>query len=209
MRKFKVITDFSDKKDAELDVDAANATTGLDGNANFTFSGNQLKDFKDDATAYHDSLAALATGGKNAVTAKNVAKEKLLKSFSVVAVVVNQQADGDLGKLQTSGIELAEQPKFIPQPMPINFRVENGNNGAMNVVVDKSSVTDHGTVFAYTPAANASSDINLWTLKPANGHNASIKGLPAGVAYLFSAAYKGRDGEDLVWAAPITKYVSN
>jgi len=209
MRKYKVITDFSDKTDADLDVAAAAAVTGLKGNANFTFVDDQLKDFEDDGNAYHDSLAALATGGKAAVTAKNAARETLLNSFGAVAVVVNQQADRDLAKLQSSGIPLSEQPKYLPQPIPANLRVENGNNGSMNVSVDKSPVTDHGTVFAYTPATNASSDINLWTLKPVNGHSVVIKGLPAGVAYVFSAAHKGRDNEDLVWAAPITKYVSN
>ena len=146
---------------------------------------------------------------KQQLLQKNAARETLLASFSAVAVIVNQQADGDLAKLQSSGIPLTEQPKYLPQPIPVNFRVENGNNRAMNVAVDKSPVTDHGTVFAYTPVANAPADINQWTLKPANGHSAVIKGLPAGVAYLFSAGYKGRDDEDLVWAAPITKYVSN
>lgn len=209
MRKQKIITDFSNYTEADLDVAAANAVKGLTGNTNFTFAGSLLKDFQDDAITYHDSLAALATGGKTAVTTKNAARETLLNSFSAIAVVVNQQADGDLAKLQSSGIALTEQPKYLPQPIPINFRVDNGNNGAINVAVDKSTVTDHGTVFAYTPVANAPSDINLWTLKPVNGHSAVIKGLPAGVAYLFSAAYKGRDDEDLVWAAPITKYVSN
>jgi len=209
MRKFKVITDLNKSTDADLDVTAANAVKGLTGNTNFTFAGNELKDFVNDATNYHNSLGELATGGKTAVTTKNTARETLLASFSEVAVIVNQQADGDLAKLQSSGIDLAEQPKYLPQPLPVNFRVENGNNGVINVAVDKSPVTNRGAVFAYTPVANAPSNINTWILKPVNKHSTSIKDLPAGVAYLFSAAYKGRDDEDLVWAAPITKYVSN
>lgn len=209
MRKFKVITDFSDVKDADLDVDASNAVKGLTGNTSFTFTGSTFTNFTSNATSYHSAMAALATGGSPAVIAKNTARAILETSFSAVAVIVNQQANGDLAKLQSSGIRLAKQPVKMPQPLPVNFRVENGNNGDINVAVDRSPVTNHGTVFAYTPAANAASDINLWTIKPVNGHSAVIKGLPAGVAYLFSAAYKGNDDEDLVWAAPITKYVSN
>lgn len=209
MRKYKVITDFSDAKDADLEVDASNAVKGLTGNTNFTFAGNTLTNFATTVSNYHTSLGALATGGRAAVTAKNAARAALETSFGAVAVIVNQQANGDLAKLQTSGIKLAKQPSKQVQPVPVNFRVENGNNGDIIVSVDKSPVTDHGTVFAYTPAANASSNINLWTLKPVNGHSAVIKGLPAGVAYLFSVAYKGSDDEDLVWAPPITKYVSN
>ncbi len=209
MRKYKVVTDFSDLKDAELDVEAANAVKGLSGNPDFTFAGNELKDFTTDAGDYHTAMGSLATGGKLAVTAKNTARTTLEKSFGAVAVIVNQQANGVLGKLQGSGIPLTEQPSYDVQPVPVNFRVDNGANGVMNVAVDKSTVTDHGTVFAYTPVVNAPSDINLWTLKPANGHSAVVKGLPAGAAYLFSAAYKGRDDDDLVWASAITKYVSN
>ena len=209
MRKFKVITDVSDLKNAELDVESSNTVKGLKGNTKFTFAGTEFTDFETDTKSYHDSMGDLATGGKTAVTAKNATRDKLEKSYSVVAVIVNQQADGDLAKLQTTGMELSKQPSHQQQPLPVNFRVENGTNGDINVAVDKSNVADYGTVFAYTPSTGASTDINKWTLKFVNKHNAVIKGLPAGVAYLFSAAYKGSDDEDLVWAAPITKYVSN
>lgn len=209
MRKYKIITDFSDFKDADLDVEASNAVKGLTGNTYFTFTGTQLTNLTTNAAAYHTALGNLATGGKTAVTAKNAARKVLENSFGEVANIVNQQASGDLNKLQTTGITLQKQPVHQAQPLPVNFKVENGNNGAMNVSVDKSTVADYGTVFAYTPVTNAASDINLWTLKPVNGHSTIIKGLPAGVPYLFSAAYKGSDGDDLVWASPITKYVSN
>lgn len=209
MKKWKVITDFSDLQDAELDIKASGAVKALTGNANFTFTGTQFTDFTSDTTTYHNKMAALPTGGKIAVTEKNDARVKLEKSFSAVAVIVNQQANGDLNKLQSSGIDLIQQPAHRQQSLPLSFLVVNGNNGDMNVSVAKSPVGDYGTVFAYTPVANAPSDINLWTLKPVNGHSATIKGLPAGVAYLFSAAYKGSDDEDLVWSPSITKYVSN
>lgn len=209
MKKSKVLTDFSGLKDAELDVKAFSAGKALTGNANFTFTGTQLTGFVNDAATYHTKMAALATGGRTAVIEKNAARAILEKSFGSLAVLVNQQAGGDLSKLQSSGIDLAQQPSHNQQPMPVNFRVENGNNGAINVAVDTSAVNDYGTVFAYTPAAGAPADIGLWTLKPANGHSTVIKGLPAGVAYLFSCAYKGNDDDDLVWAPAITKYVSN
>ena len=81
MRKYKVITDFHNSTDADLDLAAANAVKGLTGNASFTFGTNQLKDFGTDATDYHDSLAALVTGGKTAVTAKKCSKRNLAGKF--------------------------------------------------------------------------------------------------------------------------------
>jgi hypothetical protein len=154
-------------------------------------------------------MGELTTGGKTAVTAKNTARAKLEKSYGAVAIIVNQQAKDNLAKLQTTGMELNKQPSRQPQPVPVNFRVENGTIGDVKVAVDKSNVPHYGTVFAYTPAATATSNIDNWTLKPVNSFRAVIKGLPAIVAYLFSAVYKGSDEDDLVWTPAITKYVSN
>ena len=93
--------------------------------------------------------------------------------------------------------------------MPINLQVENGANGTMVLSVKHSPVGDHGTVFAFTPATNTSTDPNTWTQKTANGHKITITGLTPGTAYNFTAAYKGSDDEALVWAPPISKIVSN
>ena len=74
---------------------------------------------------------------------------------------------------------------------------------------DTCPIRSHGTIFAFTPATNADPDPNNWRIKHSNGHSLTIKGLTTGVAYLFTAAYKGLDEETLVFALPISKVVSN
>lgn len=206
----KVLTGFSHLDDGELDIEAANAVTGLTGNSNFTFTGSTLTDFATAETAYHNALGALSTGGKTATIQKNEARAALLPLFTAVAIIVNQQAAGNLTMLQSSGIKLASTNRnHYQQPMPVNLQVNNGPNATIIASVEHSPVGDHGTVFAYTPATNASTDPNTWTQKTVNGHKATITGLTPAMAYNFTAAYKGADDEALVWAPPINKIVSN
>ncbi len=206
----KVLTGFTELDDGELDIEAANAVTGLTGNPSFIFTGTTLTDFSDVATAYHNALGALSTGGKAAIILKNETREALLPMFTGVAIIVNQQANGNQTALSSSGIKLASDNRnHHQQPMPINLQVTNGPNGTMAPSVKHSPVGDHGTVFAFTVGTNPQTDPNTWTQKTVNGHKATISGLTPGTAYNFTAAYKGSDDETLVWAPPISKIVSN
>ena len=205
----KVLTGFTELDDGELDIEAAAAVNALTDNANFTLD-KALTDFASFATDYHKSLAALSTGGKTAVAEKNVARVALLPAFTNVAIMVNQQANGNLTLLLSSGIKLASDNRtHHQQPLPINLQVNHGPNGSIVISVKHSPVGDHGTVFAFAPADTKSTDPNTWQQRTANGHKVTITGLTPGAAYSFTAAYKGTDDEPLIWAPPISKIVSN
>ncbi len=204
----RVLTGFSNLDDGELDIEAANAVTGLTDNDNFTFTGTDLTGFTKASGTYHASLSALKTGGQAATVAKNEAREALLPLFTAVAIIVNQQAKGNLTALLSSGIKLAAAHEHHQQPSPVNLQVANGANGSMIVSVKHSPVGDHGTVFAFTQDAK-STDPSTWTQKSVNAHKATITGLTPATSYEFTAAYKGTDDEPLIWAPPISKIVSN
>ncbi len=205
----RVLTGFTELDDMELDKQSNNAVTSLTGNANFTWTGTALIDFTKASQIYHNAMGELNTGGSQAVVDKNNARVVLLPLFSSAAIIVNQQAVGNLTMLLTSGIKLAAHKEHHEQPLPINMQVANGVNGDMDISVKHSPVGDHGTVFAYTPVANTGTDPNTWVLKTVNGHKATISGLAPGSQFLFTAAYKGLDSEKLVWAAPVSKFVGN
>jgi hypothetical protein len=205
----RVITGFSEFTNGVLDIQAAKAVKALTGNHNFTFADDSFSNFVTAATAYHDSLAALNTGGKAAVIRKNEARAALLPLFSAIAVMVNQQSKGDEAVLLSSGIQLTADRQRRRQSLPLNLKVVNSSNGNMIVSVASSPVRGNGTVFAYTSASNSSNDPNAWTQKVANGHKVTITGLTPGTAYNFTAAYKGRDNDPLIWAPPVNKIVSN
>lgn len=203
-----VIIDFSRTTDAQLDATALTILNSCTGNSNFVFNTNVLPDATAAQTDYHNKLAAVALGGPIAVTAKNVARGILENNLRIVCTQVNLQANGDLGKLQSSGAPLAKTPGSHDMPIPTGLSIQYNNiPGSVDVSVDKPNVSDHGTLFAYTLAAIAPANTNDWKNIHANGHKLTINGLTAGQTYQFSAAYKGKDGEDLIWAPAITKMV--
>ena len=66
----KVLTGFSHLDEGALDIEAANAVTGLTGNPSFIFPSTTLTDFSNVSEAYHDALGARSTGGKAATILK-------------------------------------------------------------------------------------------------------------------------------------------
>ena len=209
MSKDKIISNFSRLSDAELNVQATSIAACLTNNNSFTFANGEVAALTAATTKFYNKLAALTAGSVGAVAEKNAARADLIVLLSTIAIQVNLQANGDLVKLQSSGFPLVKHPERRVQPVPSNLKVVNGNNGEMLASVDNSAVGDNGTIFAYTPATNTVTDANLWMLKHANKHSITIKGLTPGVAYKFTAAYKGNDDDDLVWADPITKFAGN
>jgi hypothetical protein len=205
----RVRTGFTGLKDIELDEDAASAVKGLTGNAGIVFTGSAFTDFVAAVDIYHASMGALKTAGNNAFAVKDVARKALLPLFSAVAVVVNQQAEGNLLVLQSTGIRLVAHRGHRRHGLPVNFQVKYGPNSNMLVSVKRSPAGGRGTVFAFTPATNPDTHPATWQQKAVNGCKATISGLTAGMAYLFSVAYKGRDKDALVWGPPVNKIVGN
>ncbi|MEI6628528.1 MAG: hypothetical protein WCN27_03900, partial [Alphaproteobacteria bacterium] len=183
------------------------AIAGLTGNANFTFT-TQLSDLVTAEAVYVTKLGLVATGGNTAVTVKDTAKGVVEGKLAVAAKAVNLQANGDLAKLQSSGLPLVKLPVHNNMGVPANFDVERDNiAGYMKVSVDTPIYGTHGTIIAFwkpelgpTPA-----NINDWFFRHSNGHSYTITGLRPNVPYPFAAAYKGNDNEPLVWTAIMIK----
>jgi len=204
----KTITNFLNFTEAELSELASTVIHNCTGNANFNFTGNSMANLTGASGDFNDTLGAVPTGGPQAVTVKDIAKKVLTDALHVVALQVNLQAEGDVAKLQSSGIPLVQKGTAQVMTVPTGLQVQLTDvSGSVNISVDVPAVTDHGTLFAYTLAANAPANANDWKHKHANGHSLTIGGLAAGSNYQFAAAYKGRDEDDLIWCPAITKMV--
>jgi hypothetical protein len=204
----KVVINLGHLNDSDLDTHSGTIVRDLTPNVAFVFTGGALTNYTTAQNDFHNKLQLIATNGPAAVTAKDLARVVLESSFRLVAMQVNTQANGDLIKLQSTGIPLVQTGTSQPMPLPINFTVKQGDvSGTIELKVSKPRVADHGTIFAFTPLEDASADPNDWKIKHSNGHGLSIKGLLRGKIYLLTAAYKGLDTADLVWAPSIEKMV--
>ena len=203
----RAIENYTGHKDDEILTTANSAVTGLTGNVNFTFT-TELTDIVTAKTTYATKLGLVATGNNTAVTAKDTSKGVLEVKLAVISKAVNLQANGDLAKLQSSGLPLAKLPVHNNMGVPANLKVAPTNiSGDMFVSVDKPIYGTHGTIIAFwkpelgpTPA-----NINDWFFRHSNGLSIVIKGLVPNIPYHFAAAYKGNDTEALVWTAIVAK----
>lgn len=212
MSKFKIIISYTDYSDAELDAIVNSGIKGTTGNANFTFTKNELTDTTTAYNAFHTALSAIATGNKATITAKDAARKTLEDKLGILCPSINLQANGDLAKLQSTGFPIAKEGSHQVMGVPINFKAERGNNaGEMILSADKPSYTDHGMVFAFwNPIyGEAPKSIDDWFHRSCNGHALTIKNLKPGTSYPFAAAYKGADSDDLVWSAVVTKMAAD
>lgn len=204
---WKVKINYSDLNDAELDETSSTIVKDCTGNPNFTFT-TELTKATAAQTDYHNKLALVALGGPLATAAKNEARGVLETALRVLCTQINLQGNGNEGKLKSSGAPLVKEATNEPMPVPTGMAVKQTNvSGTVKVSVDVPDVHDHGTIFAYTLSASAAPNINDWKNTHANKHSMDISGLTRGSEYSFSAAYKGKDEQPLVWCPAITMMV--
>lgn len=208
----KILTDYSNLGDTELDNQTKSGIKGLTGNTNLTFVNNELTDEVTASTKFSASLAAIATGNKINVTIKNSDRTILLSKTSTLCSEVNVQAKGSTEILQSTGFPLVKTPSALVMGEVINFQVKRGDiAGTIEMAVDHPAYADNGTVFAYWDPANgaAPADVNKWFQRHSNGHSISIPSLTIGKTYQFAAAYKGKDADALIWSAVVSKMVGD
>ncbi|SEM72871.1 hypothetical protein SAMN05216436_10716 [bacterium A37T11] len=119
MRNDRVITNYSKLSDADLSTLAGKTLTNMTGNVNFPTPDISLEDYTvlvNDYRTKHE--AAAETGGKFAVTAKDLAKLILVEGMKRMAGYVNYIAVGNANMLVSSGFILAEQPANGSRPLP-------------------------------------------------------------------------------------------
>jgi hypothetical protein len=205
MAKSFVIIDYSRDTDLELDVFAQNVYTALNPNPNFTWGETVMRNFQSNITAYRTALEKAQNGTPAETARKNAARKVLVVDLKNIALEVNIQANGDLLKLQSSGLRLAKtRSKVGILPKPTGFTVRSGgNSGDLLCIVDT-----HPNALSYNfysaPAPSPAS-INDWRLTPSTTHKKNIAGFTPGKQYELKCAYQGSE-ETLVYSDPVLIY---
>ena len=202
----KAIENYENQGETEIIKTGNTAISALTGNKDYVFK-SELTDVVAATADFSTKLAKVATGGHDAVTIKNTARDVLDTKLSVLAKSVNLQYKGNLAKLQESALPLHKSAVHSLQDVPKDFTVERTNiAGNMAVSVKKPTIGTHGTIFAFwKPALGATpANINDWFFRHSNGNSLTITGLTAHVPHPFAAAHKGLDNEPLVWSAITT-----
>ena len=205
MAQAKVIIDYKDVLEGELDNQGQAIFNSLTNNPNFTWANNELVTLQTLVTAYGVAYEASRNGTKANTVAKDDARKALLAQMRLMALQVNLQANGDRLKLESSGFTLVkESTKVGVLPKPTGFKVKSGSNsGDFAVEVDANSSAN--VYLFYFMIAPGSANINDWRLIASNKRKINVSGFSPGKQYECKCAYKGSE-ETVVLSDGITIY---
>lgn len=195
MEKNSINTNFENSSDNEL-LNIGNTTySNLNGNKSFTFMDGQLESYNNDITRFTAAKSKCENGGKIEITAKNLARTKLLESTSTIAKIVNQQADGDLMVLQSSGFPTRKEADSYPEfPAPSSIKLKSGL--AHGEIIVEVPVQRNTRVYCiYHAPMPVSSEIKEWNNVLSTKHKTTITGLVPGTQQAVRAGYLGTNGK--------------
>lgn len=195
MEKNSINTNFENSSDNEL-LNIGNTTySNLNGNKNFTFMDGQLESYNNDITRFTTAKSKCENGGKIEITAKNLARTKLLETTSTIAKIVNQQADGDLLILQSSGFPTRKEADSYPEfPAPSSIKLKSGLAHG-EIIVDVPVQRNTRVYCIYHAPMPASAEIKEWTNVLSTKHKTTITGLAPGTQQAVRAGYLGTNGK--------------
>ena len=198
----KVIIDYSDLPEGELDNFAQAVLDKLTGNTNFTFAANELTALQALITDYAAKYEASRNGTKADTLAKNIARKALLDALRATASQVNVQAGGSLVKQESSGFTQARTPSKIGVlPKPDVLKVKTGANSG-ELLFETSANEDADVYLFYVAQVPAPVTIDSWRVITSNKRKINAGGFTPGKEYEIKCAYKGSE-EALIYSDTI------
>ena len=161
----------------------------------FIFPDGQLNAFNTYITAFADAKVKAGNGGKAEIYAKNVARNNLENEVTSITRMVNQQANGDITVLKSSGFPLRKEPESYPEfPAPANIKLKSGIAHG-EIVVEVPAVKRTRMYFIYHAPMPTPEEIKDWNSVLSTKHKATITGLTPGSQHAVRAGYIGTNGK--------------
>ncbi len=207
MRTERVKTNYSKLSDGYLSVLAGKTLTSITGNIFSPDFESLLADYETAVTDYRTKYeAAVETGGKVAITAKDKARVVLLERMKCLATYVNLAAKGRVDLLVSSGFILAAQPQRSTTPgVPLWMQIVDGpQDGQMKLSLAKVKSAWEYEYQLGTADGNDGQIIWEETLhRTTNSRRTVIPGLIGGQIYQVRVrARNGRGPGD--WSDPVS-----
>ena len=185
---------------------AGKTLTSMMGNDFFALSGPSLTDYETVVADYRMKYETAAeTGGRFAVTAKEMARLRLLESMRRLAIYVNLTANGQPDMLVSSGFILALQPQRWTEPgVPLWVRLLDGpEKGQMKMSLAKVKWAKE---YEYQIGISGKDGQIIWEEalhRTTNSRRTLIPGLIGGQTYRVRVrARNGRGPGD--WSDPVS-----
>jgi hypothetical protein len=193
--KNRVLRDYSSKTDGQLGDFGLHIATSLTGNANFTTPPMPPAALTTQANGFNTSVAALNGTQANTIT-KNNLRTSLLGSLDQLATYVELTANGDAGKIVSSGFTLASTTRTPQVPGPSG--ILSVTNVASGKLALELSVADNAWAYIveYTALPNGAKLTATFT----NPRDVTLTGLTPGTMYSFRVQVMGSGNQASEWS---------
>ena len=193
--KNRVLRDYSSKTDGQLGDFGLHIATSLTGNANFATPPMPPAALTTQANGFNTSVAALNGTQANTIT-KNNLRTSLLGSLDQLATYVELTANGDAGKIVSSGFTLASTTR-TPQ-VPGTSGILSVTNVASGKLALELSVADNAWAYIveYTALPNGAKLTATFT----NPRDVTLTGLTPGTMYSFRVQVMGSGNQASEWS---------
>ncbi len=138
MKSQKVLINFSNFSDSELDQQAQAIVTAMTGNANFTTPVPALTVVSDAISSYQEALSNAATGDRTATSIKDQRRKDLESILRSLGLYVEVQSNSEAAVMLSSGFKISKIPSPVgPLPKPTGFKITTQGKGEVKMELDK------------------------------------------------------------------------
>jgi hypothetical protein len=179
MRKAKVLRSYQRKSDTALSEFALHVKTEMDGNALFPTPAIAAGVMEDAANDFNTAIGNAIDGSKADTVAKNVARTALILKLDAQADYVEGIANGDVGKILSSGFD-ATKTTITSSPLatPNINSVRNHASGKLKLII-----TAIKNASGYEVQASVGSGAWVTVATPASTRLMIVEGLTPGTLY--------------------------
>ena len=204
MKKFfRISTSSSGYSDSELEDLCKVIIANCSAHADLQFSIPKFENFKVNATAFANARAAALQGGKQLVTDKNNAREKLAFIFTSFGVLLMELFDGDEEKLTKTGYPIYKPRVPVTVHAPLNLAIMAGLlSGQLRTICDAVKGKQGYNWQFCTDAPTAAT---VWVSFTSGNAGFTFKSLHAGTQYWIRVGAVDKNNE-VHYCEPIAKY---
>ena len=205
----RVLTSFTKATDDSLKVTAGSVLNGLTGNPVFPNPTVSLTTLETAITDFSDALVEQEQGGSMATAAKKNKRETLVRILRRLASYVEDNCDGNLAALLSSGFAAASTSRVQAHlAAPFILRLLNGNTGQLLVKLRKPIANAKCYELRYA-AVGADGTPGPWQNGGLNSNSRALalNGLTPGTMYNVQIRAIGGSTGQSDWS-PITSHMS-
>lgn len=181
--KQRILTDFHEWRDADLDLDAHHICQKMQGNPHFPTLEPEIAAVVAAAPKFRDAFIAAKDGGKAAHQAKDACRKALVQALRLLGFHINRLADGNVELLETTGYPLAKAVIARRKEKDgISLTV-----GHRSVAVSLKGDPDAGAYFLQYTAVPVTAE-SQWITVYLTRTDVVINGLETDVKYAFRVA---------------------